>query len=166
MASTSKGNSANMAALQRSGSGSAPSPFFLKERERLITDIADGMEQLLGNVNTLNRKLEESVVVGQEFEPISNLWGPFVDMLTDHGIKPTKPSGTNEAGLKSSQTDDNPNAEGQQRLAGSLSAKELAESTAALSASLDGPNGNRLPPGVAPGGGTVYGMPSSSASAD
>ena len=118
------------------------------------------MEQLLGNVNTLNRKLEESIVVGQEFEPISNLWAPFVDMLTDHGIKPTKTAGTNEAGLQTSQTD---NAlEQQQRLTGSLSSKELAESTAALSASLDGPNGNRLPPGVAPGGGTVYGMSSSS----
>lgn len=41
MASTSKANSANLATSQRSVSGSAPSPFFLKERERLITDIAD-----------------------------------------------------------------------------------------------------------------------------
>ena len=45
MTSTSKGNAANIAASQRSasgsGSGSVPSPFFLKERERLITDIAD-----------------------------------------------------------------------------------------------------------------------------
>lgn len=119
------------------------------------------MEQLLGNVNTLNRKLEESIVVGQEFEPISNLWAPFVDMLTDHGIKPTKTTGTNEGGLQTSQTD-SANEQQQQRLTGSLSSKELAESTAALSASLDGPNGNRLPPGVAPGGGTVYGMSSSS----
>lgn len=124
------------------------------------------MEQLLGNVNTLNRKLEESVVVGQEFEPISNLWGPFVDMLTEHGIKPTKATGTNEASLKSSQTDGQSDLNEQQRLTGSLSSKELAESTAALSASLDGPNGNRLPPGVAPGGGTVYGLPSSSTSAN
>ena len=45
MTSTSKSNAANIAASQRSasgsGSGSVPSPFFLKERERLITDIAD-----------------------------------------------------------------------------------------------------------------------------
>lgn len=121
------------------------------------------MEQLLGNVNTLNRKLEESIVVGQEFEPISNLWGPFVDMLTDHGIKPTKATGTNEGDFASSQKDaQSSNANEQQRLTGSLSSKELAESNAALSASLDGPNGNRLPPGVAPGGGTVYGFSSSS----
>lgn len=118
------------------------------------------MEQLLGNVNTLNRKLEESIVVGQEFEPISNLWGPFVDMLTNHGIQPEKE--TKEGNTASAQMGELEH-QANQRLAGSSSSKELSESTpAALSSSLDGPSGNRLPPGVAPGGGTIYGMSSSS----
>jgi DASH complex subunit DAD1 len=118
-----------------------PSAFFVKERERIITEIADGMEQILGNVNTINRKLEESVAVGQEFEPIANLWGPFMDMLTGHGLVPTSDGSNADAGTIAHDA-----------LKGS--------STAPLPASFDGPNVNRLPPGVAPGGGTVYGMSS------
>lgn len=115
------------------------------------------MEQLLGNVNTLNRKLEESVTVGQEFEPIANLWGPFVDMLTSHGLAPQTDTGaaTPAAAAASSQAQQ-PARSGAKEAGG-----EEGAGAATLAASFDGPSGNRLPPGVAPGGGTVYGMPPS-----
>lgn len=77
------------------------------------------MESLLGNVNTLNRKLEESISVGQEFEPIANLWGPFLDMLTASGIPPP-----NKDPAQWTETEDQ--------------------------------DEQSFPPGIAPGGGTIY----------
>ena len=36
--------------------------------------------------NALNRKMEESISVGKEFQPIAGLWGRFVDLMTAAGI--------------------------------------------------------------------------------
>ncbi|KDN38697.1 hypothetical protein K437DRAFT_259304 [Tilletiaria anomala UBC 951] len=60
--------------------------FFERERERLVTEISDGIEVIMSNSNTLNRKLEESISVGKEFEPIADLWGQFSNVMTRAGI--------------------------------------------------------------------------------
>ncbi|UZJ57527.1 hypothetical protein CBS101457_006847 [Exobasidium rhododendri] len=121
---------------------SSSSSFFIKERDRLIAEIADGVEQMLGNTNTINRKLEESIAVGQEFEPISSLWGRFVDMLSSSGISPQAAmDATQSQGVGDEMTQQPSRAEGN-----------------ALGASTDSDDmEDTLPPGVAPGGGQVYG---------
>lgn len=108
--------------------------------------LSQGTEQLLGNTNTLNRKLEESIAVGQEFEPISNLWGQFVDIMSSSGLNPQAAS---EAATTKAH------AEGQPILATATgSAGEVRD--LARSGSVDD-NDDTLPPGVAPGGGAIYG---------
>ncbi|ODV96292.1 hypothetical protein PACTADRAFT_30016, partial [Pachysolen tannophilus NRRL Y-2460] len=51
--------------------------FFEKERDSLITEINTAMENILNNVNSLNRSLENSVAVGKDFDSVSNLWEGF-----------------------------------------------------------------------------------------
>jgi hypothetical protein len=94
---------------------------------------------VLGDTNTLNRKLEESIAVGQEFEPISSLWGRFVDMMSSSGITPQAAA---DANAHAQAAGGEGKGEGVNPLAGSTASDE-AEDT--------------LPLGVAPGGGTVYG---------
>jgi len=57
--------------------------YFDKERERLVSDITSSFEGLLSSSNLLNRKLEEVLGVGKEFETISSLWGRFHDLMRE-----------------------------------------------------------------------------------
>ncbi|CAD6973232.1 unnamed protein product [Tilletia controversa] len=62
------------------------SAFFEGERDRLLNEIAISLEVILSNSNVLNRKLEESIAVGREFEPIAQLWGRFSSVMQAAGI--------------------------------------------------------------------------------
>lgn len=44
-------------------------------------EIAVAMEQMLQNLNTLNRSLEGVIAVGKEFESVSTLWKEFHGVL-------------------------------------------------------------------------------------
>ncbi|KZP01333.1 hypothetical protein CALVIDRAFT_559951 [Calocera viscosa TUFC12733] len=57
------------------------STYFEKERERLVSEITSSFEDLLSSSNLLNRKLEEVLGVGREFETISSLWGRFHQLM-------------------------------------------------------------------------------------
>lgn len=46
------------------------------------------MGQILNHSNALNRKLEESILVGKGFEPMSVLWGRFASMMGQYGVVP------------------------------------------------------------------------------
>ncbi|GAO52713.1 hypothetical protein G7K_6784-t1 [Saitoella complicata NRRL Y-17804] len=46
------------------------SEFFEKERARLVGEIGQSMEQIITNLNLLNRNLEGVVAVGKEFESV------------------------------------------------------------------------------------------------
>ena len=117
--------------------------------------VIQGTEQLLGNMNTLNRKLEESIAVGQEFEPISNLWGQFVDMMSSSGLTPQAAAAEATSAAGKAHHDSEGQAASSDPAASSSSGDNhpLGRSTS--------PNGDpddeTLPPGVAPGGGIVYG---------
>jgi hypothetical protein len=100
------------------------------------------VEQVLGNANTINRKLEESIAVGQEFEPIANLWGRFVDMMSTSGINPQAATDSNEA---------------QGGVVGDTKGEEDPDSNPLGRSTSSDDMEDTLPPGVAPGGGLVYG---------
>ncbi|KAK0541057.1 Dolichyl-diphosphooligosaccharide-protein glycosyltransferase subunit dad1 [Tilletia horrida] len=151
-------SASNAAAGSSAGVGPGGSAFFEKERDRLLNEIASSLEVILSNSNALNRKLEESIAVGREFEPIAQLWGRFSSVMQAAGI----PDYTG-VGL------------GPGTAAGAGTGAGAAASVSALAAGGgDGGDGGEgelhedglrrsrgiepgLPPGVAPGGGTIYG---------
>ncbi|KAF8461425.1 DASH complex subunit Dad1-domain-containing protein [Kalaharituber pfeilii] len=67
-----------------SGSGSGgvgERSFFETERARLITEISLSLDQVLQNLNLLNRSLEGVISVGKEFESVEMLWAQFEGVM-------------------------------------------------------------------------------------
>ncbi|CEH14948.1 DASH complex subunit Dad1 [Ceraceosorus bombacis] len=125
--------------------GSSQKSFFEKERERLVVEIAEGIGTIIDHSNALNRKLEESISVGKEFEPIAGLWGRFTEVMRAAGIPDLSGASTGGAG---SGVGEDGGADNQDGTAGNAQQDGLSRSQGADTA---------LPPGVAPGGGIVYG---------
>ncbi|KAH6610148.1 dash complex subunit dad1 domain-containing [Trichoderma cornu-damae] len=62
--------------------GSASSrAYFEQQREALIGDIAENFEQVLANINKLNRSLEAVIAVGNEFSSVEALWSQFENVM-------------------------------------------------------------------------------------
>ncbi|KAL7783027.1 DASH complex subunit Dad1 domain-containing protein [Trichoderma afarasin] len=67
---------------RNSGAGTASSrAYFEQQREALIGDIAESFEQVLGNINKLNRSLEAIIAVGNEFSSVEALWSQFENVM-------------------------------------------------------------------------------------
>ncbi|OPB42507.1 DASH complex subunit DAD1 [Trichoderma guizhouense] len=65
-----------------SGAGTASSrAYFEQQREALVGDIAESFEQVLGNINKLNRSLEAIIAVGNEFSSVEALWSQFENVM-------------------------------------------------------------------------------------
>ncbi|KAE8231133.1 hypothetical protein CF326_g3856 [Tilletia indica] len=139
-------------------SAAAPggSAFFEGERDRLLNEIAISLEVILSNSNALNRKLEESIAVGREFEPIAQLWGRFSSVMQTAGIPEYTGVGLGPSGAGGQ-------AEGTSGASLVFGEGEGELGNAGTGANEEG--GLRrsrgiepgLPPGVAPGGGVIYG---------
>ncbi|KAJ5782667.1 hypothetical protein N7457_004441 [Penicillium paradoxum] len=54
---------------------------FEQQREELVREIAVGMEQVLQNINRLNRNLESVIAVGNEFGSVEALWSQFENFM-------------------------------------------------------------------------------------
>ncbi|KAL1969657.1 hypothetical protein VTN77DRAFT_8210 [Rasamsonia byssochlamydoides] len=54
---------------------------FEQQREELIREIALGMENVLQNINRLNRNLESIIAVGNEFSSVEALWSQFENFM-------------------------------------------------------------------------------------
>ncbi|RJE22013.1 DASH complex subunit Dad1 [Aspergillus sclerotialis] len=54
---------------------------FEQQREELVREIAVGMEQVLQNINQLNRNLESIITVGNEFGSVEALWSQFENFM-------------------------------------------------------------------------------------
>ncbi|KAL6699010.1 DASH complex subunit Dad1 domain-containing protein [Trichoderma pleuroticola] len=66
----------------RNSAGTASSrAYFEQQREALIGDIAESFEQVLGNINKLNRSLEAIIAVGNEFSSVEALWSQFENVM-------------------------------------------------------------------------------------
>ncbi|ROT43456.1 hypothetical protein SODALDRAFT_348180 [Sodiomyces alkalinus F11] len=72
-----------MSSHQRSLSQAAPSEksYFEQQREALIGEIAMSFEQVLANINKLNRSLEAVTTVGNEFSSVEALWSQFENVM-------------------------------------------------------------------------------------
>lgn len=64
-----------------SKSRSATPTVFEQQREELVRAIAVGMEQVLQNINRLNRNLESIISVGNEFSSVEALWSQFENFM-------------------------------------------------------------------------------------
>ncbi|EHK24392.1 uncharacterized protein TRIVIDRAFT_30851 [Trichoderma virens Gv29-8] len=77
---------------RNSGTGTASSrAYFEQQREALIGDIAGSFEQVLANINKLNRSLEAIIAVGNEFSSVEALWSQFENVMAkdEESNKPT-----------------------------------------------------------------------------
>ncbi|KAJ5106800.1 hypothetical protein N7456_003475 [Penicillium angulare] len=64
-----------------SGGRAATPTVFEQQREELVREIAVGMEQVLQNMNRLNRNLESIITVGNEFGSVEALWSQFENFM-------------------------------------------------------------------------------------
>ncbi|CBF84212.1 DASH complex subunit DAD1 [Aspergillus foveolatus] len=55
----------------------APRTVFEEQREELVREIANGMEEVLANINRLSRNLDSVIAVGNEFGSVEALWSQF-----------------------------------------------------------------------------------------
>ncbi|XXG97303.1 elongin C [Hypoxylon texense] len=55
--------------------------YFEQQREALIGEIAMNFEQVLANINKLNRSLEAVTAVGNEFSSVEALWSQFEGVM-------------------------------------------------------------------------------------
>ncbi|KAF3176008.1 hypothetical protein TWF225_009184 [Orbilia oligospora] len=65
--------------------------YFETQREALIEEICKSFDQVLLNLNHLNRSLEGLAGVGQEFTEIEALWSKF-DTVMSQPINPNDPA--------------------------------------------------------------------------
>ncbi|PKS10448.1 hypothetical protein jhhlp_002199, partial [Lomentospora prolificans] len=70
----------NMAS-QRPTSAADGKTYFEQQRELLIGEIAMSFEQVLANINKLNRSLEAVITVGNEFSSVEALWSQFEGVM-------------------------------------------------------------------------------------
>ncbi|PWN53285.1 hypothetical protein IE53DRAFT_339039 [Violaceomyces palustris] len=182
------GSTINAAQRPTTNANGGVSSFFVKERDRLVHEIAQGIETLLSSSNALNRKLEESISVGKEFEPIAGLWGRFSELMTASGIPdpnqqqqhhhPQQQQQQNEKAPKSTASSSTPSSLSKPEVNSASQSHQptrsrgqpepndplldtpgaLASSKSAAAATAIGLEESNLPPGVAPGGGTIYGQ--------
>ncbi|KAG8925006.1 hypothetical protein FRC03_006199 [Tulasnella sp. 419] len=61
--------------------------FFERERDRLVSQIASGFEELLSQNNVLNRQLEQVYGVGRDFTTVAALWGRFQDLMKTQQVE-------------------------------------------------------------------------------
>ncbi|KAH7155261.1 DASH complex subunit Dad1-domain-containing protein [Dactylonectria estremocensis] len=76
-----------MASNPRSASamGTNENSYFEQQREALIGEIAMNFEQVLANINKLNRSLEAVIAVGNEFSSVEALWSQFESVMDKDG---------------------------------------------------------------------------------
>lgn len=58
--------------------------YFEKQRDEYLGAISTNMEEVLNNLNLLNRSLEGVIEVGKEFENVGALWSNFYEGLSNN----------------------------------------------------------------------------------
>ncbi|KAJ2896353.1 putative dash complex subunit dad1 protein [Zalerion maritima] len=64
-----------------SATGGREKTYFEQQRESLVMEIATSFEHVLANINKLNRGLEATVAVGNEFSSVEALWSQFESVM-------------------------------------------------------------------------------------
>ena len=66
------------------------SPAFLLRRTHLLSSISDSLENVLSQINGLNRGLESIIEIGNEFASVEALWSSFEGAMGDLGREEMK----------------------------------------------------------------------------
>ncbi|ODV58900.1 Dad1p ASCRUDRAFT_72301 [Ascoidea rubescens DSM 1968] len=56
---------------------------FEAERNLLLHDVNQKMNSVLNRLNSLNRSMEHSITIGNQFNSIANIWKGFYDGVTE-----------------------------------------------------------------------------------
>ncbi|KAI9754683.1 MAG: hypothetical protein M4579_004588 [Chaenotheca gracillima] len=78
-------SSSSAAGGQPNTSSTSGKSYFEQQRDALIGEIAVSMEQVLQNINRLNRSLEGVIAVGNEFGSVEALWSQFEGVMAQNG---------------------------------------------------------------------------------
>ncbi|KEZ41835.1 hypothetical protein SAPIO_CDS6641 [Scedosporium apiospermum] len=70
-----------MASQRPTSAAGGGKTYFEQQRELLIGEIAMSFEQVLANINKLNRSLESVITVGNEFSSVEALWSQFEGVM-------------------------------------------------------------------------------------
>ncbi|KAL1900928.1 Dolichyl-diphosphooligosaccharide-protein glycosyltransferase subunit dad1 [Sporothrix stenoceras] len=81
-----------------STSAAARKTYFEQQRELLMGEIAMSFEQVLANINKLNRSLEAVVTVGNEFSAVEALWSQFESVMAKEPESTTTGEGDEQEG--------------------------------------------------------------------
>ncbi|KAL1922590.1 uncharacterized protein VTP21DRAFT_10129 [Calcarisporiella thermophila] len=57
---------------------------FEKERDNLVNEIAQALEQVITSMSLLNRNLETVITIGKDFENVAALWKGLHSNLTEN----------------------------------------------------------------------------------
>lgn len=118
------------------------------------------MGQILNNSNALNRKLEESILVGKEFEPVAALWGRFASSMASMGVpNPQEYDGGAGGSNGAAGVGVDESGAGEEQGVGGEEREGFRRSVPANAAAAGG--GETMPQGVAPGGGSWSAAPPS-----
>ncbi|KAF2166113.1 hypothetical protein M409DRAFT_23841 [Zasmidium cellare ATCC 36951] len=61
--------------------GAGDKEYFEQQRQLLINDVAASLENVLQNINKLNRSLEGVIAVGNEFGQVEGLWSQIENIM-------------------------------------------------------------------------------------
>ncbi|PYH49572.1 DASH complex subunit DAD1 [Aspergillus saccharolyticus JOP 1030-1] len=78
---------------------------FEQQRAELVREIAVGMEQVLQNMNRLNRNLESIISVGNEFGSVEALWSRFENFMSRPAEEPEASDRRKEEGQAEGQSE-------------------------------------------------------------
>ncbi|CAK9436855.1 uncharacterized protein LODBEIA_P13770 [Lodderomyces beijingensis] len=57
--------------------------YFSKQRDLLLQEISENLTQVVQNLDTLNRSMNESLQIGKEFDDVGRLWAVFYDGVNE-----------------------------------------------------------------------------------
>ncbi|CAF9942288.1 hypothetical protein IMSHALPRED_003457 [Imshaugia aleurites] len=76
----------------------APKSSFFQQRDALVGEIAVSLENVLQNMNKLNRSLEGVIAVGNEFGAVEALWSQFEGVMAQEAQEEGKEGSTEGSG--------------------------------------------------------------------
>ncbi|KAL1957260.1 hypothetical protein VTO42DRAFT_6166 [Malbranchea cinnamomea] len=92
----------------RTRAGMGHSTYFEEQRAELLKEIALSLDQVLQNINRLNRNLESIITVGNEFSSVEALWSQFESVMghKDEEGRNTEENGEGEGQEQGGQDDE------------------------------------------------------------
>ncbi|KAK1595127.1 DASH complex subunit Dad1 [Colletotrichum navitas] len=87
----------------QSQAGAKEKTYFEQQREELIGEIAMSFEQVLANINKLNRSLEAVITVGNEFSSVEALWSQFENVMAKEPEQNKEGEGSGEGDTRNDE---------------------------------------------------------------